>query len=543
MRQDYAFNFKNDGSHSYLTVTPQVSVRPVQYQVKMLENNRIPHLLPLSVAERNGKEELFYEISSCVSLEQLLSRRKMKKREFLSLLGALLGACRELPEYQLPVDGLLLDTPYVFVRTGNFDVRFVYLPAGCEGDVIELVREFLAGLVMRSSIEVSADQFVPSLLELLNDPELNLDRLEQFFREQMQTGSRRDTAPQPQREAPKTAHTSHPVDERETARNGQKPHAERRPPNNFDPEMFRQKMAEPAAKTPHHTVHTASVQQKSSEQVSSAPGQKKKNGSSVQRLVFIILQGVLVVVIGLLLQSGALANEDGSFSAMNLIGILIAAGGIDFLLYRRLFSKQEEQAKGNAEPSEPMKKRPMAVPPQGAQRPAMPQAPMGAAKEMPHEEAARVRQPASPAQPDPLRQSRQAERPAVPPMTAADMPNALHEYEDEYDDTVVMTENEVREPRLTYYENGLVHRVRFHKGSLLVGKQRSQVDLALPSPRVSHVHAEFRQMDGGVVVIDCNSKNGTYINGSKERLTSNIPYTLHNGDVIRVADTELTFEC
>ena len=57
-----------------------------------------------------------------------------------------------------------------------------------------------------------------------------------------------------------------------------------------------------------------------------------------------------------------------------------------------------------------MKKRPMAVPPQGAQRPAMPQAPMGAAKDMPHEEAARVRQPASPAQPDPLRQSRQAER-------------------------------------------------------------------------------------------------------------------------------------
>src|SRR5699024_4538019 len=70
---------------------------------------------------------------------------------------------------------------------------------------------------------------------------------------------------------------------------------------------------------------------------------KKKSGTSIQRIIFIVLQGVLVVVVGLLLQSGALANEDGSFSVMNLIGVLIAAGGVDFLLSRRLLSAQKKE--------------------------------------------------------------------------------------------------------------------------------------------------------------------------------------------------------
>lgn len=62
-------------------------------------------------------------------------------------------------------------------------------------------------------------------------------------------------------------------------------------------------------------------------------------------------------------------------------------------------------------------------------------------------------------------------------------------------------------------------------------------DIRLADPRVSRQHAEIEMSEGGYILRDLGSTNGTLVGGRRilERL-------LKNGDVIRVGDVEMRFE-
>lgn len=519
MRQDYEFSYRNDGSASYLTVVPKDGAGFVRYQIKMVENNRIAHLLPLTAAERDGRWELFYEVTSCVPLGQLLSRRKMEKGEFLSLADGLVRAGKELPEYQLPAGGLLLEEDMVFVRPGDFEVRFLYLPDGAEEETAAPIRDFLSGLVMKNSLAPSAGPLIPALLELLNRPELSLEMLQRFVQEQKAPAAHSAQSPAGTPAAP----VNPPVQKPRPA-----PPRHTRPPVAFDPQQFTGQETEKAEKP----APKPSREPPSAPPAIVQPEKKaKKKGTSPQRLLFLVLQGVWIIAIGLLLQNGMLADAGGALAVDKLAGVLLVCAGLDFLLARRLFPKTtpEKRTENKAKKAEkPASHRPTP--------PAPPKAPAAAPSRPPQPAKApqapvRPPKPAAPQAPAPQ---------AAPPVRAAQPMGAAAPV---YEETVMMDEAAAGEPRLSYYENGLVRRVPIRDGRILVGKQQGQVDLVLSSPRISHVHAEFRQEGGGFVVVDCNSKNGTYINGSRERITSYTPYPLQNGDTVRLADVELTFEC
>jgi len=51
--------------------------------------------------------------------------------------------------------------------------------------------------------------------------------------------------------------------------------------------------------------------------------------------------------------------------------------------------------------------------------------------------------------------------------------------------------------------------------------------------------AEFITRGGNYFVKDCSSTNGTYIEG--ERISSNTPREMHDGDTVKLADLEMIF--
>jgi pSer/pThr/pTyr-binding forkhead associated (FHA) protein len=63
-------------------------------------------------------------------------------------------------------------------------------------------------------------------------------------------------------------------------------------------------------------------------------------------------------------------------------------------------------------------------------------------------------------------------------------------------------------------------------------------DLVLPDVLMSRQHAQIRRGNGGVILQDLASTNGTFVNG--QRLFGSC--ALHPGDVIRVGHTELIFQ-
>ena len=96
---------------------------------------------------------------------------------------------------------------------------------------------------------------------------------------------------------------------------------------------------------------------------------------------------------------------------------------------------------------------------------------------------------------------------------------------------------------LEYINEGQSVKIPLMKESTLIGRLASQVDFAVNNSKVGKIHAEIILKDGSCCIKDLNSKNGTYLNGSADRIASNIPYPLTNGTKIALADREFVYHC
>ncbi|HEY6770917.1 MAG TPA: FHA domain-containing protein [Solirubrobacterales bacterium] len=72
-------------------------------------------------------------------------------------------------------------------------------------------------------------------------------------------------------------------------------------------------------------------------------------------------------------------------------------------------------------------------------------------------------------------------------------------------------------------------------GELVLGREHATADLVIPDPGVSRRHARVVTHNGGVIVEDLGSSNGTYVNG--ERISG--PVELGTGDEVQLGQTVL----
>ena len=228
----------------------------------------------------------------------------------------------------------------------------------------------------------------------------------------------------------------------------------------------------------------------------------------------------------------------------------MAVACADFVIYRELFvnNKDKEEKSDKTKKNDKSKKvtnKPMAVPGKG--KPSMPNIPGKNAnvvsappknnnpikKEAPVTNKV-VQEPVAS-----VVQNTVPQAAYVPPTSAYNAP--ISDFESE--DTVVLDDVNSNEAYLEYFENGLSTKIKINKESIIVGKLRGQCDFALNNNKISKIHAEFIMRNGEYFVKDYNSTNGTYINGSNQRIQSNTEYPIFNGDRITLANVDLTFRC
>ncbi len=75
-------------------------------------------------------------------------------------------------------------------------------------------------------------------------------------------------------------------------------------------------------------------------------------------------------------------------------------------------------------------------------------------------------------------------------------------------------------------------------GELILGREQGSADLVIDDPGVSRRHARVLENNGGVIVEDLGSSNGTYVNG--ERIAG--PVELGAGDEVQIGATVLGVE-
>lgn len=537
MEINFSSHYEAEANGSSLVIDLPQEYPIVQYQMGMLEQNQLPHILTSRRYVRDGNTHLCYNVTAHIPLAQVVARKKLDKSEVLTLLGGITETLRELPEYQMPIKGLLLSEEWIFVRPGEFDPSLIYLPVWVDDDGLVSLREFVKDLVLNSRIGNTNDDFVQRLLELVNRSDLTTSvfgtELAKLRASSSPSAPIAERKPIPERVAPiplKDLVQPAPV---ETADENHRNKSPRPLPPTEKPLPATQ--LKPAKKT-----------KKAGKEVSSlsvdSPEGKKKTGTTKESLIFTAVQAIAILGVAFLFKSGFFASDGGGLNVSYIAGMAIALLGLDVVLYRELFinSKRKKENVQSKEKKAQATKVPISKPKSApAPKPTYhPSASVASA----HPAPAPIPPLATPAQ-----QSGEPASNITPPPGVAPYPIYIPAAEDDGGDeaTVVIDggESGVGSGYLEYFENGLAMRIHLTPGILRVGSRAKLVDHVLASQKVSKVHAEFTCEDGRYFVRDINSTNGTYINGSKQRIVSNQNVELHDGDRVRLADVELTFRC
>lgn len=83
-------------------------------------------------------------------------------------------------------------------------------------------------------------------------------------------------------------------------------------------------------------------------------------------------------------------------------------------------------------------------------------------------------------------------------------------------------------------------RLELGAAEIKIGRAPDNAIILTNDTKVSGHHALIRPMNGGYCVIDTGSTNGTFVNG--QRLERNAPRQLYHNDIVRVGDTQFTYD-
>lgn len=525
------YSYETLGNSSYLVATFENGKGIINYQLQMLANNDIKNILKVSKRQKNDDILVSYNITSKLALSQMAVKAKIPKAGIIKIIEGALNAIDDIAEYQLVSSGMVFDEDYIFIKPGTYEPSFVYLPNSTADDGIEGLKKFLLSLIMGSKVEISNDNFIQVLLETLNKPALTAKDLRKICANTNQSAA------------------SNVEVKREVV--------EKRKPEVINPILQRQPeqpqiIQEEQREVANRPNIPTSIKQGIPEDKKAAKKKEKaeKKSSSPNKTKFVIFQIVFLAVVIAIVCSGVLNNAEGKIEVTYLAGVLMAVACADFVLYRELFvnNKDKEEKSDKTKKNDKSKKvtnKPMAVPGKG--KPSMPNIPGKNANvvsappknNIPIKKEAPVTNKVVQEPVASVVQNTVPQAAYVPPTSAYNAP--ISDFESE--DTVVLDDVNSNEAYLEYFENGLSTKIKINKESIIVGKLRGQCDFALNNNKISKIHAEFIMRNGEYFVKDYNSTNGTYINGSNQRIQSNTEYPIFNGDRITLANVDLTFRC
>lgn len=531
------FSFETLSNSSYLVATFPGGSGIINYQLQMLTNNEIKNIIKANKRQKNEDILVSYNITSKISLEQATSKGKITKAGLINIIEGAIAAFEDISEYQLVNSGIVFDEKYIFIKPGTYEPSFIYLPCYMEDVGGESIKKFLISLIVGSKVEITNDSFVQTLLDTLNKPAFSVNDLKKLCNE-FKMSKATQTKKQESVQQPVVTPVN-PIVQTPSPQTGMP-----------TPEKPVQQPERPSA--PPIGMRPIPEVKKSKEK--DKPQKEEFTKKKSKMPLFFVLQIVLLGAIAAIFLSGALNNEDGTLNTTYLFGVALIAVAIDFVLYREMFinnkNKDNKQKKENKKVSGAPKKE-AKTPPMSMTGRSIPSKPAIPGKEPPKPSVNPPMRniPQKPEQSVQRIEQKPVQVPVAPPVpqpvyTAPSPTTQYGQVSDfESEDTVVLDDNSSEGAYLEFFDNGLMTKIKLNKESILVGKLRGQCDFVINNNKISRMHAEFITRGNEYFVKDYNSMNGTYINGSSQRITNNVEYQIFNGDRITLANVDMTFRC
>lgn len=145
--------FDRNMNHNYMILSRcdffgNNQTRSSDYRVRMLLENNIPGLLPVTHRMVDGESRYYYEINSLQSLDRLLDKKEIRYYELKALLIGCINLFDRLEEYLLDGTQIIIKSEYIYVNVERMEPYFVCYP-DYAGDVRVSFMEFMDELLTK----------------------------------------------------------------------------------------------------------------------------------------------------------------------------------------------------------------------------------------------------------------------------------------------------------------------------------------------------------------------------------------------------------
>ena len=165
----FEYSFDSDAASSLLVLTLACGSKPQNNQAEIISHNPSSAFVPFQIRRENENINIYYNITSKISLSQYLERKRLKRKELLELLGSIARNLMLHDNYLLELSSFAMDTDFIFINPATAEVSLVYIPVGCDRSSLEVCRSFLKDMVVNSvNLEDDAtDNYMQRILSYL----------------------------------------------------------------------------------------------------------------------------------------------------------------------------------------------------------------------------------------------------------------------------------------------------------------------------------------------------------------------------------------
>lgn len=558
-----SFTYENQGNNTYLVYKIGASDNVDTMSLGMITNNKIDGIVPTLFTQSDTDRFIKYNISAKVSAKEFLSGVVNKKR-LLGVFISVLKAIKSTEEYMIDARSLLIDLEHIYVDVSKCDAMLVCLPLVRQNESVNIPMFFKQIMFSTQFDQNENCDYVAQIINYLNStPVFSVDAFEKILMDidadnlniaasKAVVGQQKPVQPQSQSQSQQ--------------------------PKPMQPAMNQLKNAQVQTNMPSQGKMQSQRETQSANNVVQ-PNQvnfavPNMNPQNQNRINNNVQMGTNI--------SGTYV-ETTSEKQMSMFGLLTHYSKENKQIYER--QKAQRKAQKEAEkngaampgqnvkasntsfaiPGQPPQQRPQ--PAQAQPQNVMPQQPQQQFVqpqrqftqsnqpqrqfEQPQPMPQAQQKPAQQVQPQPVQNQNtntgMTGNPSVPPQILENMTRAGNFGEttvlgvgSEAGETTVLgtSQAQIIKPYLLRIKNN--ERIELNKPVFRIGKERSYVDYFVSdNTAVSRSHANIINKDNEFYIVDTNSTNHTYVNGSM--IQSNVETKIEHGTKIRLANEDFEF--
>lgn len=481
------FSFENHGTHTYLVYTVAENDTVDSMSLGMLTNNKLPGFAQTMFTQMDATQLIKYDVSAKVSAAQFLTGQVNKKR-LVGVFHGIVDALLTAEDYMIDTDSIILDLNYIFTEVSSCETAMICLPLISDDLTKRDMSKFFKDIIFSVQIDPTENgDYFAKIINYLNASEsFALEDFKKLLETLASPSGRPQPVPQPQFQA--------------------RPQAQPQPQPQVKPQPQVQASVPPS-------------------RVSPTPNNMAIPGGATQ----------------IPTPSQPTAGAENNGQEMSLLWLLQHYNSDNAALYKEQKAAKKSKQMTGSGMAVPTK----SAPPSPFSIPGQPTPPPAAAQP-----AARPQPPVQPMTPQPMAAPQPPQPAGQPVYTAPAMPQSQPMNFGETTvlggggasgETTVLGASPMTQvkPYLIRAKNG--EKVNVDKPVFRIGKERSYVDYFIAdNSAISRSHANIIERNGEYFIMDTNSTNHTYVNGTMS--PSNVETKIAHGAKIRLANEDFEFK-